>query len=91
MVSRRSEKIDRVYTAADGLTARAGRAREDPVAMTKDANLTRIATFIAQALRENPELTPKQAANAGRLLLRAEMARLAKKSAAARRAGREPV
>lgn len=58
--------------------------------MTRDANLTRIATFIAEALQENPELTPKQAANAGRLKLRAAMAELSQKSAAARRAGREP-
>jgi hypothetical protein len=52
MVSRRSEKIDRVYTSADGLRARAGRASEDPAAMTKDASLTRLGKFIAQALKK---------------------------------------
>ena len=76
---------NRTYTTLDGLRARAGRAHEDPVAMTSDATLTRLGKHIATALKRNPDLTPKQAANAGRLLLRAEMAELAAKSAAARR------
>lgn len=72
-------------TRAHQLAARAGRAHEDPVAMTSDATLTRLAKHIATALKKNPELTPLQAANAGRLLLRAEMAKLAEASAKARR------
>jgi hypothetical protein len=75
----------RKYGPADGLIARAGRAAEDPQEMTKDATLTRLAKHVAAVLRENPELTDQQAANAARLRMKAEMARLSRKSAAARR------
>jgi hypothetical protein len=76
--------MPRTYTSLDGIIARAGRATEDPVAMTRDANETRLAKHIAEALKANPELTPLQAARAGRQLLRAEMARMAKRSAEVR-------
>lgn len=75
----------RTYTSADGLIARAGRAAEDPQAMTSDATLTRLAKHVAAVLRENPSLDDRQAANAARLRLRAEMVQLARRSAAARR------
>lgn len=54
--------------------------------MTRDAHLTRLAKFVAVVLKQNPDLTPLEAANAARLLLKAEMAQLAQKSAEARRA-----
>jgi len=66
--------------------ARAERAAEDPVAMTTEATLTRLAKHVAVVLRENPNLTDKQVANAARLRLRAEMLKLAELSAEARRA-----
>ena len=74
----------RIYTSADGLIARAGRAHEDPEKMTQAATQARMARFTAEALRRNPDLEPEEARRAGRLLLRAEMARLAKLSAASR-------
>lgn len=76
----------RSLSRAEALHMRAGRAHEDPVAMTSDATLTRLAKHIAAALKKNPDLTPLQAANAGRLLLKDEMTQLARKSAAARAA-----
>ncbi len=75
----------RQYTSADGLVARAGRAAEDPQEMTRDATLTRLARHVAEVLKENPELTAEQAARGARLRLKAEMAVLARKSAAKRR------
>jgi hypothetical protein len=69
----------RVYTSSDGLHARAARAHEDPVAMTRAANDTRIARLVAQVLRKNPDLSDEQAAKAARLLLRDEMVQLRKK------------
>lgn len=76
---------NRTYTSADGLIARAGRAHEDPAEMTRDATETRIARYIVEVLKENPDLTPLEAARGGRLRMRADMARLAQKSAAARK------
>lgn len=78
--------MPRRYTSTDGLIMRAGRAAENPVEMTRDATLTRLAKHVAAVLRENPDLDDKQAANAARLRLRAEMADLAKRSARARAA-----
>lgn len=75
----------REYTSTDGLIARAGRAAEDPQEMTKDATLTRLARHCIAVIKENPDLDEKQVAKAARLKLRAEMALLARKSAAARR------
>lgn len=75
----------RVYDSTDGLVARAGRAHEDPKAMTSDANWSRMARHVAEALKANPDLTAEQAAKAGRLTLRAEMAQLGRQAVAARR------
>jgi hypothetical protein len=55
--------------------------------MTQAANDTKIARAVAEVLKKNPELTPLQAAKAGRLLLKDEMTQLARKSAEARKAG----
>ncbi|MCW2898668.1 MAG: hypothetical protein JWO67_933 [Streptosporangiaceae bacterium] len=71
-------------TSAAGVIARAGRAHEDPHEMTVTATEVRLGKFIAIALKQNPDLDPLQAAKAGRLLLRAEMLRLSRKSAEAR-------
>lgn len=76
----------RVYNSADGLIARAGRAHEDPAQMTQDATWGRLAKHIAIALKANPDLTAEQAAKAGRLTMKAEMARNGRASGAARRA-----
>lgn len=77
--------MTRVYTSAGGRIARAGRAHEDPKAMTEAANRSRMARHVAAALKENPGLTAEQAAEAGRERLRAEMTRLARAAADARR------
>jgi hypothetical protein len=66
--------------------ARAGRAHEDPAEMTAPATMTRMAKYVAQVAAKNPNLTPDQMAKAAVLLCRADMARLARKSADARRA-----
>jgi len=81
-----SRSTTRVYAAADGRIARAGRAHEDPNAMTSDANWSRMARHVAAALVANPALSAEQAAKAGRLTLRAEMTRLGRASAAKRSA-----
>lgn len=73
------------FTRSDALIARAGRAAEDPQEMTRDATLTRLAKHVAAVLRENPELDDKQAANAARLRMRAEMSQLSKRSAEVRK------
>jgi hypothetical protein len=75
----------RTMTTAEALRARAGRAHEDPVAMTQAANDTKIARAVAEVLKLNPELTPLQAARGARLKIKAEMAALAARSATARR------
>lgn len=72
-------------SSLNGLTMRAGRAAEDPQAMTTDAMLGRLAKHMAAVHTKNPNLTPEQLAKASRLSLRAEMGQLARKSAAARR------
>lgn len=82
------KRRNRTYTSLDGLIARAGRAHEDPHEMTKAAVAGRKAKFVAQALAKNPNLSTEEAQRAGQLLMRAEMARLAQRSAAARRAAR---
>lgn len=74
----------RTYTSADGLIARAGRAHEDPAAMTAPATMARMGRYVYRVLRQNPDLTEKQAINAATLQLRADMAKLARKSARAR-------
>ena len=79
----------RTLSKAEALSMRAARAHEDPVAMTTDATLTRLARHVARALKQNPELTEAQAANAARLLLRADMTVMAGKREAARRAARQ--
>jgi hypothetical protein len=76
--------MPRTYTSAQGLHARAGRVAENPLDMTQAANVDRLGKHIAAALKANPELTPQQAAKAGRLLLKDEMAQLAEKSKTAR-------
>lgn len=63
---------------------RAARAHEDPVEMTTDATLTRLARYVTEVLRKNPELNDLQVARAARLKMRADMTKLAEKSAAAR-------
>jgi hypothetical protein len=73
-------------SSLNGLTMRAGRAAEDPHAMTVDATLGRLAKHMAAVHTENPDLTPDELARAARLRLRAEMGQLARKSAAARQA-----
>ena len=75
----------RTFSSSEALHARAGRAHEDPVAMTSAALITRLAKHVAVVLRKNPSLTDKQAANAARLLLKDEMSQLALRSVAARR------
>jgi hypothetical protein len=76
---------NRHYTSADGLIARAGRASEDPNAMTLDATLGRLARHVAAIVKENPDLDEAAVVKGARLRLKAEMAALAKKSAEARR------
>jgi hypothetical protein len=78
-------------TSASGLRARAGRAHEDPVAMTASATMTRMAKYVAAVLKKNPDLTEEQAARAATLLLRADMADLARKSAEARQVKPSPL
>lgn len=80
-----ARNTSRVYTPADGLIARAGRAHEDPKEMTRDAYIGRLAKHVTALLRENPELTDLEIAKAARLRLRAEMARASRKSAEVRR------
>jgi hypothetical protein len=79
----------RTLSKVEALSMRAARAHEDPVAMTTDAILTRLARYVARVLKQNPELTEAQAANAARLLLRADMTAMAEKREAARRAARQ--
>jgi hypothetical protein len=69
----------RTLTSADALTMRAARAAEDPVKMTADATLSRLASHVVALHEENPDLTPGQLAKAARLRLRAEMAALAER------------
>jgi len=76
----------RAYTSADGLIARAGRAHEDPHEMTAPATMTRMASYVAAVLKENPDLTADQAARGTVLKLRADMAKLGRRSAEARKA-----
>lgn len=72
----------------EALTMRAARAAEDPVAMTTDATLARLARYVAQVWRANPDLTEEQVAKAARLRMRADMTRMAEKREADRRAAR---
>jgi hypothetical protein len=55
--------------------------------MTAPATMTRMAKYVAEVLVKNPALTPEQAAKGAVLLLRADMAKLARRSADARRPG----
>ncbi len=80
--------MPQTYDLARQLHARAGRAAENPLDMTLAANVDRLGKHIAAALIANPGLTPKEAAKAGRLLLRDEMLQLSRKSADARKARR---
>ena len=70
----------------NGLHMRAGRAAEDPVKMTMDAMLGRLAKHVGALHQENPALDPKALAKGARLRLKDEMAGLARKSAEARAA-----
>jgi hypothetical protein len=72
-------------TTAEALKARAGRAHEDPRAMTADAMIGRLAKHVVAIVRKNPELPDADVAKGARLLLKAEMAELAEKSARARK------
>lgn len=83
-----SHARNRVYGTADGVIARAGRASEDPHAMTDDARWGKIAKHVAIVLKENPNLTAEQAAKAGRLRLRAEMTKLSRSRASVKAAER---
>lgn len=82
--------MPRTLTTAQALNARAGRAHEDPAAMTADAYLGRLAKYVVAIVRQNPDLTDAQLAKAARLKLRAEMAQRAEKSAAVRKARNNP-
>lgn len=76
----------RTLTTAQALRARAGRAHEDPAAMTLDALLGRLARYAVAIIRKNPDLDDAAVAKGARLLLRAEMAERAEQSKAARAA-----
>lgn len=76
----------RTLSTGGALKARAGRAHEDPYDMTVDALLGRLAKHAIEIIRLNPDLDDKAVAKGARLKLRAEMAELAEKSAAARKA-----
>ena len=78
----------KTLSKGDALAMRAARAHEDPVAMATDATLTRLARYVARVLKKNPDLSEEEAAKAARLLLRADMTRMAEKREAARRADR---
>lgn len=65
---------------------RAARATEDPGTMTSGARETAWIKEAAAVIRANPDLNDREVANAVRLRVRARMATLAEKSAAARRA-----
>ena len=71
-------------TTAEALKARAGRAHEDPRAMTADALLGRLAKHVVAIVRKNPGLDDAAIAKGARLMLRAEMAERAEQSARAR-------
>lgn len=90
-----SRRVSPYHTSTlNGLTMRAGRAHEDPVKMAAPATMGRGARMMYRVLQRNPDLTEDQAVKAAMLLLRAEMAKRAQQSAAARKAraatGREP-
>lgn len=53
--------------------------------MTADARMTRLIKYAAEIIRENPDLTDLQVANAARLRMKADMTVLARKSAEARK------
>jgi hypothetical protein len=78
----------RSLSKGEALTMRAARAHEDPAAMTSEATLTRMARYVAEVLKRNPELTPLAAARAARLKMRADMTTMAEKREAARREAR---
>jgi hypothetical protein len=71
-------------STAEALKARAGRAHEDPRAMTFDAYAGRIAKFVRIILEKNPDLDDAAVSKGARLMLRAEMAERAEKSKQAR-------
>ena len=73
-------------STAEALKARAGRAHEDPQAMTVDAMLGRLAKHAIAIIRKNPDLDDAAVAKGARLMLRAEMAERAEQSAKARAA-----
>lgn len=79
-------RYDYQKTSTSGLIRRAGRAAEDPAKMTLDATLGRLAKHVVAIVRENPDLEDKAIAKGARLRLRAEMADLARKRTAARKA-----
>jgi len=70
---------------AEALHARAGRAHEDPYAMTTDALMQRLGEMIFEVIALNPYLGKKETVKAARLKLKAEMAMRAQQSARARR------
>jgi hypothetical protein len=71
----------RIKAGGEALKARAARAAEDPVAMTTDAILGRLAIHVVGLHEENPDLAPAQLAKGARLRLRAEMAALNERKA----------
>jgi hypothetical protein len=74
MPSRRT--YDYQMSSDSGLRRRAGRAHEDPDEMTVPATMTRMAGYVAQVLKRNPDLTAQQAARGAYLLLKADMAKV---------------
>ena len=74
----------RTLSTADALRARAGRAHEDPRAMTTDAYLGRLAKYAVEIIRLNPDLDDRAVAKGARLKLKAEMAERAEQSKQAR-------
>lgn len=77
--------MSKYRSKTSGIVARAARAAEDPVEMTADARMTRLIKYAAEIIRENPDLTDLQVANAARLRMKADMTVLARKSAEARK------
>jgi len=77
---------------AEAIMARAGRSAEDPREMTEVARMAWLLRFVADAYAENPDRPRKEIVAAAKLKMRAHMAALGRKSAAARRqaSGRGP-
>ncbi len=75
----------RTLSTARALDMRARRAPDDPLSMTTDATLARLANHVVALHEENPDLTAPQLAKGARLRLKAEMAVLGERAAKAKR------